>query len=726
MIGLDESKREDDHLPFPWNMRQAVRQLWPSSTARGSKVERNCAGFTPLYLPRYFTWHLSTQKTTPWLERWTKRLTATSGTLVMTTTLSARPKTNTITLALSSQKAKAPGLNLAEFGAQPKALGSRPKAPPTAPSVQPVQPVQPVAPGPRPKLKQYRRWFRWREKSVEIAAMIWADLQVELEEEVSLSSVMQRIQERFCEALGKDAVIHIESEDCESDLSKRVFVCLRCNAEDCTAQWDNWRPMQLEGAKIIWKDTIDAGSSRLPSRLRPCWNPKNLQIDAMTLHFPARWIMSNQSSTKANKCPEGSHWHEFARIFGEVNEVYLVHASQSEVAYLVVHYLDEKGPQTAYQKLSGRCLYNPMGPSVPSTTDLVAIRASYGTFSKLMSQALREVHQHLVLWTSHALPLSPPIQSPPRGLVLGPVFELCPLKGTKDQLTGRWTLQCPAAAERLRIAPWGPKKLVIGKYRSCNLCITYEKAGVSAKHAVLWLETHDGTGLFISDTSKNGTWVNEKRLSKETSEELKDGDILRIADLPQYLVRRFPSLDICQNEGRRLTEIPAFRVPPCPSFIRVKPDRDRAPPTHTTNPWSGEIPRIPEEPTEEMEETRSNSSKRRRLWNLEKKKRRGAWTSEMNLHPKKIWVGCFFFNEHLLPNLERRRCRGQGKGLGRHFWGDFGQMDFPVFWLRDFSDRSKTWFRCDVKIWCALCNQILFDDRRDAYESWISTPKLVM
>lgn len=526
--------------------------------------------------------------------------------LVMTTTLSARPKNHTITLALSSQKPKAPGVNLAEFGAQPKALGSRPKAPPTAP----VQPVQPVAPE-RPKLKQYRRWFRWREKSVEIAAMIWADLQVELEEEVSLSSVMQRIQERFCEALGKDAVIHIESEDCETDLSKRVFVCLRCNAEDCTKQWDNWRPMQLEGAKIIWKDTIDAGSSRLTSRLRPCWNPKNLKIDGMTLQFPARWIMSgHQSSTKANKCPEGSHWHEYARIFGEVNEVYLVHASQSEVAYLVVHYLDEKGPQTAYQKLSGRCLYNPM---TSKSSDFVVIRASYGTFSNLMSQALREVHQHFVVWTSHALPLSPPIQSPPRGLVLGPVFELCPLKGTKDQLTGRWTLQCPAAAERLRIAPWGPKKLVIGKYRSCNLCITYEKAGVSAKHAVLWLETHDGTGLFISDTSKNGTWVNEKRLSKETSEELKDGDILRIADVPQYLVRRFPSLDICQNEGRRLTEAPAFRVPPCPSFIRVKPDRDRTLPTHTTNPWSGEIPRIPEEPTEEMEETRSNSSKRRRL-----------------------------------------------------------------------------------------------------------------
>ena len=521
---------------------------------------------------------------------------------VMTTTLSARPKTHTITLALSSQKPKAPGVNLAEFGAQPKALGSRPKAPPATP-------VQPVAPE-RPKLKQHRRWFRWREKSVEIAAMIWADLQVELEEVGTISSVMQQIQERFCEALGKDAVIHIELEE-SSDLSKRVFVCLRCNAEDCTAQWESWRPMQLEGAKIIWKDTIDAGSSRLTSRLRPCWNPNNLKIDGMTLQLPARWIMSNQSSTKANKCPEGSHWHEYARIFGEVNEVYLVHASQSEVAYLVVHYLDEKGPQTAYQKLTGRCLYNPM---TSTTSDLVVIRASYGAFAKLMGQALREVHQHFVVWTSHALPLSPPIQSPPRGLVLGPVFELCPLKGTKDQQTGHWTLKCPTIQERLRIAPWGPKKLVIGKYRNCNLCITYENAGVSANHAVLWLETHDGTGLFISDTSKNGTWVNEKRLSKETSEELKDGDVLRIADVPQYLVRRFPSLDICQNEARRLMETPAFRVPPCPSFIRVKPLKpDRTSPSYTTNPWSGEIPRIPEEPTEEMEETRSNSKRRRSM-----------------------------------------------------------------------------------------------------------------
>ena len=65
-----------------------------------------------------------------------------------------------------------------------------------------------------------------------------------------------------------------------------------------------------------------------------------------------------------------------------------------------------------------------------------------------------------------------------------------------------------------------------------------------------------------------------------------------------------------------------------------------------------------------------------------RKKRRGAWTSEMNLHPKKLDLGgmFFFFDENVLPNLGRRRCRGLG-GHGGRFWTD----GFPSFLLRDLS-----------------------------------------
>ena len=41
--------------------------------------------------------------------------------------------------------------------------------------------------------------------------------------------------------------------------------------------------------------------------------------------------------------------------------------------------------------------------------------------------------------------------------------------------------------------------------------------------------------LMVSDSSKNGTWVNEQRLAKERFEELKDGHVLRIADVARYV-----------------------------------------------------------------------------------------------------------------------------------------------------------------------------------------------
>ena len=58
----------------------------------------------------------------------------------------------------------------------------------------------------------------------------------------------------------------------------RLFVCLLASAEDCQRIWDSWRPRKLlsGAASATWRDTIDAGSSRLVPRLKSCWNPMRL------------------------------------------------------------------------------------------------------------------------------------------------------------------------------------------------------------------------------------------------------------------------------------------------------------------------------------------------------------------------------------------------------------------------------------------------------------------
>ena len=53
--------------------------------------------------------------------------------------------------------------------------------------------------------------------------------------------------------------------------------------------------------------------------------------------------------------------------------------------------------------------------------------------------------------------------------------------------------------------------------------------------------------LMVSDSSKNGTWVNEQRLAKERFEELKDGHVLRIADVARYVPWQYWDVEMLQG-----------------------------------------------------------------------------------------------------------------------------------------------------------------------------------
>jgi len=428
-----------------------------------------------------------------------------------------------------------------------------------APSAKaPVPPAQALPGSDHLKLHYDRRWGSWRSNAVGVVAVVWADMQVEMENGLGqLSSLIQEIRKRLCEAFGKDAVVGVV-DDHFSEL-KRLFVCLLCHSEECIEQRKLWRPLELPGVKVTWCDTIDSGSRQHIPRLETCWNPDGLQIDGMSLELPNRWVVLETAGP--NICRVGSHWYDFARIFGQVAEACLV-PTKSDIVHLVVRYLDSggRGAYSAFKALTGKALYNPL-TSVHGK-DMCVLHAVYGTYSSLLRTAARGILPSKRLeWSSQVVALP---KKPAKFQVKGPIYELYPLKRSSV-----------SPSELLRIAPWGPAKLRLGKHRKCHLCIQDESAAVSNAHAELCLMVpldYDGVAdatvrLMVSDSSKNGTWVNEQRLAKERFEELKDGHVLRIADVARYAVRRFNTMGECQR-ALPPEEAPEFRVPACPHFLR--------------------------------------------------------------------------------------------------------------------------------------------------------------
>ena len=356
------------------------------------------------------------------------------------------------------------------------------------------------------------------------------------------------------------------------------------SADDCTQIWDSWRPrLLLNGtAKVHWRDTIDAASSRLVPRLKSCWNPHRLEMDGMSLEIPSRW-----AKKVGSKCMPGSHWFEFARIFGEVIQVDFV--VSSSIAYLVVRF-EASGAYEAYKKLSGRCLYF-------ESKDLCVIRAVYGQYSSLLSKALKE---QSLEWQCQAV--APP---KPTGRLKGPIFELYPLRGERSP-----------SREVLRIVPWGPSRLSLGKHRTSHFCVTDELQVVSNSHAELCVMKNRETGirLYISDSSRNGTWINDERLAKGVMKELRDGDVVRVAEKPRFLVRSFNSLEGCQR-ALPPVDAPIFKVPPCPYFIKK---------VKTTNPWA-EVPRVPGDDDELWAEVPRLPDEEEEIEPLEPTKKRLRW-----------------------------------------------------------------------------------------------------
>ena len=93
-----------------------------------------------------------------------------------------------------------------------------------APSAKaPIPPAQALPGSDHLKLHYDRRWGSWRSNAVGVVAVVWADMQVEMENGLGqLSSLIQEIRKRLCEAFGKDAVVGSSLKLSEVFFSRRL------------------------------------------------------------------------------------------------------------------------------------------------------------------------------------------------------------------------------------------------------------------------------------------------------------------------------------------------------------------------------------------------------------------------------------------------------------------------------------------------------------------------
>ncbi|CAJ1447451.1 unnamed protein product [Effrenium voratum] len=458
---------------------------------------------------------------------------------------------------------------------------------PPSPKRPPPTPAAPAAPdfvvgelcageAAKAKLRWVQRRGLWRDTGVSVLAVVWAEMQVETRN-VQLARLMKEMKDALTFQLGEGAVI-----DVLDDVSRpgRVYVCLFTKAEECLDIRGQWKPYTLGQAQVTWADTIDTASSHFGPRLRSCWNPQHASISAVSLELPAAWAFRNLQGEKVCKCSAGTHWHDFAQLFGDVKEVTLVRLG--DVAHLVIDFTSNRGAWGVYKALTGRALHNPMAARMKPEFAFALVRAAYGVYSALLTRAVRGGSSARQSWPSLARPLKTP-----EDRLAGPVFELCPLK---------WGVA--PSQERLQIAHWGPSLLGIGRERSRHLCIGQEGLGISNLHAELKLmspvsgdDFHEKR-LFVRDLSKNGSFVNEQRVPKGNWVELRDKDVLRLAELPQYVVHRFEHFDPAQMAaalgapGKGPEEEPELDMPACPFFL----DAAKVP----GQPWA-EVPRLPPE-----------------------------------------------------------------------------------------------------------------------------------
>ncbi|CAK0852478.1 unnamed protein product [Prorocentrum cordatum] len=302
-------------------------------------------------------------------------------------------------------------------------------------------------------------------------------------------------------------------------------------ASTCASLRAVWQGHPVCGgrAAVHWAGLHDASGAAHAAESEGLWAAQEAIGDSILLRLPASWVERRPQGRSSAIVRPGSHWHQFAALFGEVAEVALVWGSAADPSSveLLAEFRERESARGMYVTLARRFLHNPLSGGKDAVCPVVCrsgmawrLRALAGMPSA--ADVLRGV------WlgdaaVSGALAGEAPARAagaPARPAESasaaqaaddddeGPVYQLLRLGGKR-----------PSSVALSRQKP----SATLGRSRECDLVVASHL--LSREHALLSLL---GSGeLFVEDRSTNGTWMNGKKLAPRLLTQLQDGDVLR-------------------------------------------------------------------------------------------------------------------------------------------------------------------------------------------------------
>lgn len=435
----------------------------------------------------------------------------------------------------------------------------------------------------RPHLSWDGRWGRWGDvDAVYICAPHVATFEVEMVGgAVSMSEVIRELQSSLRTELQEEPPTRQLISVHEGGRSLHVKAAFICKKSRCDKLEKAWQGRQLCGGRVTstWKSTWDTAHEKHVEKVRQ-YGQHKAWADAAALELPSRWAFRILPSGNCAALSPGSHWYQFASVFGEVDSAELVWGSQfDKVVHLLVRFRSAGSAATMHEMLMGRYLWNPMTQKAHQRNDdayplvcvvdpLMYLRARALASAQMPVQALVGVApatpgpQMLQLppsASSAAAPWVQPLPPAPAGGPAGPVFQL-----------RRLDLGAGMPLSEIRVAPWR-REAIIGREETCDLVVRCHH--MSRHHAILRLigEAKPGgrevLSLWIQDKSTNGVWINDRKMAKGNLVQLHEQDKISfeadVAEVPAFRVRRFRDVTHCEeDEAQRAANFAMVQTAP--------------------------------------------------------------------------------------------------------------------------------------------------------------------
>lgn len=347
------------------------------------------------------------------------------------------------------------------------------------------------------------RWGRWGETAVRVLAACVGDVELLMKANLC-SATAQRAVKALVSALHKEFVdgetcVHVLWTGPVVDRRCRVRLILACDSSSCKTMQRVWqcRPLLDGGVSASWLSSFDTASTAHFVRVKTKLKQFSPQACCVELDVPRRWVRrppEPADDTQRTALERGNHWFDFASLFGNVCRADLFFSKAFNTAKLVVQFASCEGSHAMFEALTERCLYNPRNRNVDDTHPVVCC-------------------------VSHIEAVNKKFLHVPHTKVMG--YAL--VRSGKSHDCGI----CP----RSITIRWPEIHLTIGRDPVCDVLV--QRKHVSKTHARLDLRQDAETEcwqLYVTDSSANGTWVNEVRLSSGRAVRLRLGD--RISFLP--------------------------------------------------------------------------------------------------------------------------------------------------------------------------------------------------